>query len=306
MSVRFGISGPSRRCADHLGELVEQVVRVVRARVGLGVVLDAERRSPVTCSPSHTPSLRLTWVIVAASPSESALDGEVVVLARDLDAVGQQVLDRVVPAVVAERQLDGARPDRRPSNWWPRQIPKIGTLPSSRGSSRRRTATSPDRRAVRQEHAVGLAGEDVAAASVSARTTSTAPSRARLFGDVALHAEVDRHDPSAARRVERGDRVVVRRRHRGDEVDAVGARLGLGGRPQLGLGDRAERPGHRAGVAQQAGQPAGVDPADPGHAVRGEHRAEVAVGAEVAVPARELATRSRRGRTSPATRSRSR
>jgi hypothetical protein len=54
-----------------------------------------------------------------------------VVLAGDLDVAGGEVADRVVAAVVAERQLVGLAPRAVASSWWPMQIPNTGTSPSS-------------------------------------------------------------------------------------------------------------------------------------------------------------------------------
>ena len=84
-------------------------------------------------------------------------------------------------------------------------------------------------------------------------------------------------------------RVALGRRDRGDEVDAVGAGLGGGGRPQRRLVGGAERPGHGAGVAQEAGEPAGVDAGDAGDAVAAQHRVEVGLGPPAAAPPGQFA-----------------
>ena len=67
--------------------------------------------------------------------------------------------------------------------------------------------------------------------------------------------------------------------------------------PRVGLRPRrstrglvgAERAGHRAGVAEVAGEPAGVDAGDAGHAVAREEGVEVVGGAPVAAAAGEVA-----------------
>ena len=81
------------------------------------MVLHAERqRSPTTSSPSHTPSLRLTWVIRRLLPSaiESASTAKLwfwlVISIRPVPTL----LHRVVAAVVAERQLHRVRAERPP------------------------------------------------------------------------------------------------------------------------------------------------------------------------------------------------
>ncbi len=75
----------------------------------------------------------------------------------------------------------------------------------------------------------------------------------------------------------------------GDEVDAVGA--GFGGRSsgERGLVGGAERAGHGAEVADVAGQAAGVDAGDAGHAVALQQRVEIAAGTPVRVTPGQLA-----------------
>ena len=141
MSLRRGI----RRGLSGKGEeAVEEVAGVVRARAGLGVVLDGGagyvfqdqslHRSVVQVQLRElgdaevgVPADRL--VALDLRLPAGALDREAVVLRGDVDAAGLQVLDRVVGAAVAEGQLVGLRPTARQSSWWPRQMPKTGRLP---------------------------------------------------------------------------------------------------------------------------------------------------------------------------------
>src|SRR3954471_21316783 len=99
-------------------ELVEQAERVVRPRPRLRVVLhaagghveqaDALDRAVVEV---HVGQLRLAEV--ALQPLAGlALHGEAVVLRRDRDAAGADVLDRVVRPAVAERELERLQADR--------------------------------------------------------------------------------------------------------------------------------------------------------------------------------------------------
>src|SRR5688572_22308814 len=114
MSSRLG-----NGCAPHLrDELVEQVQRVVRSRPRLRVVLDAAGRDveqadaldrPVV--EVHVRQLGLAEVGLQAL-ARLALDREAVVLRGDRDPVRAQVLDRVVAAAVAERELEGLQADR--------------------------------------------------------------------------------------------------------------------------------------------------------------------------------------------------
>ena len=123
MSSRRGIRRPP--AAPGSGRRVQ---RVVRARARLGVVLHRRRRArraaraPRPCGrrgsaaaarPRRSPS--------PSAPGSSASSrrlaaraehGEAVVLGGDLDPPGLEVLDRVVGAAVAERQLEGLEPHR--------------------------------------------------------------------------------------------------------------------------------------------------------------------------------------------------
>ena len=52
------------------------------------------------------------WVTSTSGGSESAIDGEAVVLRGDGDLAGAQVLDRLVAAAVAELELEGLAAER--------------------------------------------------------------------------------------------------------------------------------------------------------------------------------------------------
>src|SRR5688572_10573429 len=103
-------------------EAVEEVAGVVRARAGLRVVLDgaaghvAEHQAldgPVVevevgelgGAEVGLPAHRLVTLDPALAPRPR--DRETVVLRGDVDAAGREVLDGVVGATVAERQLEG-------------------------------------------------------------------------------------------------------------------------------------------------------------------------------------------------------
>ena len=81
------------------------------AGTGLGVVLHGEGGDVAAARPSTTPSFRFTWV-TSSEEDGSSRDRVVVVLRGDLDLAGRQPLHRVVPTVVAEGKLVGARPER--------------------------------------------------------------------------------------------------------------------------------------------------------------------------------------------------
>ena len=180
-------------------------------------------------------------------------------------------------------------PIARPRSWWPRQIPKIGTSPSSPWivsiGVRHHLGVA---RAVRQEHAVGAHRQDVGGTRVGADDVDVAVVR-QAERDVALHPEVDGHDAAAAVGIDGGDRVADRCGDGADEVDAVGAGLRLRRGEELVVRGRPERTGNRPVIADQAGQAAGVDAGDPGDALLVEHRAEVGLCPVIAVTPSQVA-----------------
>ena len=99
--------------AHPLGEALEQVGAVVRARPGLGMVLHGEGVGVGRLEPLAHAVVEVDVGHRGDSGEAVDGDGEVVVLAGDLDLSGRQVLHRVVGAVVAERQLDGGAAERR-------------------------------------------------------------------------------------------------------------------------------------------------------------------------------------------------
>ena len=116
---------------------------------------------------------------------------------------------------------------------------------------------------VRQEHAVGLAGEHFGRGRGCRHHLDLTAGCDELVEDRPLDAEVVRDHEQA--RVVGADGVRRRRRDPGDEVAAVGASVGLRGREQRVAVGRAERAGHRAGRTNVARQAAGVDAGDAGH-----------------------------------------
>ncbi len=146
-------------------------------------------------------SFRLTCVSSARAAERVDVDGEAVVLRGDLDLAGGEVHHRLVAAVVAELELVGRPPSARPRIWWPRQMPKIGTLPISArdvlARVRRRRRDRPGRSRGRRRRA--------SCASTSARRrrrrhdAHAAADADEVAQDVALDAEVVGDDEAAAR-----------------------------------------------------------------------------------------------------------
>src|SRR4051794_38651196 len=119
MSVRLGMG--------KLEEGVEEVAGIVRARAGLGVVLDgrggdvlehqALDRAVVEVEMGELGDAEVGLPVdrlVRLYPRLSArsLDREAVVLRGDVDPPRRQLLDRVVGAAVAEGELEGLQADR--------------------------------------------------------------------------------------------------------------------------------------------------------------------------------------------------
>ena len=109
-------------------EAVEQVVAVLRAGRGFGVVLHREDRL-VLQAQAFVGAVEQRDVRRPRRPAGSAsgIDDEAVVLAGDLDLAGGEVLDRMVGAAMAARPSSSVwPPSASASIWWPRQMPKIG------------------------------------------------------------------------------------------------------------------------------------------------------------------------------------
>ena len=214
--------------------------------------------------PSMTPSLRFTWVTSAAS-RRVRRHRVVVVLAGDLDAAGGQPLDRVVAAVVAERQLVGRPPRAEASSWWPRQIPKIGTSPSRPWMAPMVPVTAAGSPGPLDRNTPSGWRASTSAARGAGRHDLDGGELAEVAEDRRLDAEVVGHDPAGSVAHGVGLGAADHRR----QVLAVGAGLVERGLLQRGLVRGAEGAGHGPGVADVAGEAAGVDAGDAGHAVAG-------------------------------------
>ena len=208
------------------------------------------------------------------------VDRVVVVLARDLHPPGRLVAHRVVGTVVAEPQLVGVAAEREPED-----------LVTEADAEQRDLADEPahDLRhalhrgrvagAVRQEDAVGIAGEDVGRGRGRGHHLDVTPRADEVAQDRALDPEVVRDHAERRVLVARGVGLVGG--DGGDEVDAVGGARGRrrGAHRRL-VG--AERAGHRALVAEVTGEAAGVDPGDAAHAVLAQQVVERPLGPPVA------------------------
>src|SRR5262245_23024758 len=111
MSERFGIGLPLL-LLDEVDEASEEVRRLVRAGRRLGVVLHGEERQALVLEPFDGAVVQVRVREDRRAAERVGVDGEAVVLRRDLDLAGLQVLDGLVRAVVAELELVGATAER--------------------------------------------------------------------------------------------------------------------------------------------------------------------------------------------------
>src|SRR5688572_9404731 len=137
-SSRRGIRRRSQagaRGAPHGGNEISEVMsRVVGARRGFGVVLDREQWALDVPEPLHRPvvevdvgDLELRGALHHALPSYARFPNrEAVIVAGDVDAAGSQVLDRMVPAVMAELELVGRAAVREREQLVPQADPERG------------------------------------------------------------------------------------------------------------------------------------------------------------------------------------
>src|SRR5690606_32678208 len=259
---------PARHQVD---ELVEQVQRVVRARGGLRVVLDAEHgqlpvlqplhRLVVQVDVRHAEGGRAQYAVLTVPP-----DGEAMVLRRDLDRAVAQPSDGMVPGPVAVEQLvgltaPGARdqlvaetdPEYRDATLGqrPDRIERLADGVGVAGS-------------VRDEEAVRLHLEHGLHLRCRRKCRYTSPALGKQLQRVALHAEVVGEDVKALG-PDGGDLVRLRRRHAAGQVQALHARVREDLLAQLVLGHVRggdTRP-HGARTPQVDRERAGIDAGEP-------------------------------------------
>ena len=84
----------------------------MRSGVRFGMVLHTERTLALDSDPLAHIVVEVDVGHLGIGRQRAGVDGEVVVLAGDLDPLGEQVLHRVIPAVMTERQFHGLGTDR--------------------------------------------------------------------------------------------------------------------------------------------------------------------------------------------------
>src|SRR5437867_1863942 len=116
ISVRLGM-GTEASVPHHLEKLFKQVIRIVGAGRGFGMVLNAEDRQRAVL---HS----LNGVVVEIHVSDAdivrvqafGIDGETVVLRRNLNLVALDIQDRMIAAMMAELQFVGSAAKGQPKN----------------------------------------------------------------------------------------------------------------------------------------------------------------------------------------------
>ena len=268
--------------AEQRGEVLEEVGAVVGTGAGLRVVLHAERGRVEHAEALAHAVVEVHVAHLGPAAERIGVDGEVVVLARDLDAAGGEVAHRVVATVVAERELHRARAEGATEQLVPeadaedRDVPE---QPRDRVAGVRHGGGIA--RAVGEEHPGGLAGQDVGGGRRRGHHLHVEPRR-EVAQDRALDAEVVGHH-ERTRTV--GEAVGIARGHLGDEVDPVGAGLCTRGREErrlVGGVEGSERTRDGADGADATRELARVDASDAGDAVG----AELGVEVGLAPPAR--------------------
>jgi hypothetical protein len=91
----------------HLRKLFEQIMRVVRAWGGLRVILHAEEGQIAVAQTFERFVVQVSMCELDFTLGQRIwIDGEVMVMSRDFDLSGLQIFHRMIPAVVAEFQLE--------------------------------------------------------------------------------------------------------------------------------------------------------------------------------------------------------
>ena len=188
------------------------------------------------------------------------------VLRRDLDAPGLEVLDRMVGTAVPERELEGLQADRPAQQLVAEADAPHRPLADELADGlddvvQRRWVAGP----VGQEDRVGVAGQQLVRPRRARVQRDPGPARDQVAHDRQLDARVQRRDPRAVAVTDLDDAVRRHARGRGPGPPSA-ARPARAPWPR----PRAPRPrrGRRAWrrVAQVAHQGAGVDAGDRGHA----------------------------------------
>ena len=175
-----------------VNELAEQVLRIVGAGRGLGMILDAEQGQRAM---AHA----LVGLVVEIEVRDLDVGGrerfrvhdEAVVLGGDFDFFGEKVLHRVIRAVVAELKFVGAAAESEAAELVSKADAEDGNAAEEfanrfNGVGNRLGVA----RAVAEKNAVGLEGEDVFGGSARGNDGDFAIMVSEKAEDVLLDAEI--------------------------------------------------------------------------------------------------------------------
>src|SRR5687768_4243720 len=106
-STKFAKDAKTLALLHRLQELLEQIVGVVRPRRRLGVVLHREDWLVEVTEAFDGSVVEIEMRHADVRRQRVGIDGEAVVLRRDLDLARAQILHGVIGAAMAELQLEG-------------------------------------------------------------------------------------------------------------------------------------------------------------------------------------------------------
>ncbi len=196
----------------------------------------------------------------------------------------------MVSAVMSEGELVGAGTERGRQQLMTETDSEHGHLAEESVDDRRRT---DDRRriagSVREEDAIGIAGEDLGG-RCAGRHDLDRGDAGQVSEDRGLHTEVIGHDPlgSAIGGAGEGDLVGGIACDHTDEIDTAGSMLGRCRGPQFRFGRGAECSGHGAEVADVPRESPRVDAGDTGYSRCPQEFLEITLRAPVAAASGEV------------------
>src|SRR5208337_231040 len=94
------------RLPHERSELIEEILTIVRAGGGFGVVLNAENRKPLVAHALGSLVIEIDVAELDVAGKRGRIDREAVVLGGDLDPAGSLVTHRVIGPAMAELELE--------------------------------------------------------------------------------------------------------------------------------------------------------------------------------------------------------
>ena len=280
--------------SHRLEEPVEQDVRVVRARRRLRVELRGEDRQDPVAESLERSVVQVAVRRLDVRGQRPGVDREAVVLRRDRDVAGAEVLDRVVRAAMAELQLERASRRARGRGAGGRGRCRRSACPSGRaprssGSGPASAAGSPGplerkmpsgrlaRISPRRSRSPGRSRRGTTRPGAGARCCASSRSRWPRRGTSCGRVRRARGAPSAATPRAPG------------RCRASAARRARAGASSAGVVDLGRDAGaHRALAPDPAHEGARVEPVEARHAAGGEIVREALLSARAAPARREV------------------